>query len=104
MSRARAADERRETMPRQCAICGKRTEVGYKYARRGLAKHKGGVGRKVTGRTKRKFRPNLQKVRASVGGSLKRMLVCTRCIKSDKIKKPVKKSPFDLVLGGVANP
>ena len=40
-------------MPRICEICGKGTEVGYQYARRGLAKYKGGVGRKTTGKTKR---------------------------------------------------
>ena len=45
-------------MPRVCEVCGKKTEVGYKYARRGLAKYKGGVGKKVTGRTKRRFLPN----------------------------------------------
>lgn len=87
-------------MSRQCAFCGKKTEVGYQYARRGLAKYKGGVGRKITGKTKRKFRPNLQKVRAVVDGSLKRILVCTRCMKSDKVRKPVKKSPFDLAPAG----
>ena len=82
-------------MPRVCEFCGKGTEVGYQYARRGLAKYKGGVGRKVTGKTKRKFRPNLQKVRAMIDGTLRRVRVCTRCMKSDKIKKPARKNPFE---------
>ena len=46
-------------MPRECDICGKRVARGFQYTYRGLAKYKGGVGRKVTGKTKRKFRPNL---------------------------------------------
>lgn len=82
-------------MSRACFFCGKKTEVGYQYARRGLAKAKGGVGRKVTGKTKRRFRPNLQKVRAVIDGSLRRVRVCSRCIKSDRIRKPVKKNPFE---------
>ena len=43
---------------------------GFQYTYRGLAKYKGGVGVKVTGKTKRKFRPNLQRVRAVVGGNV----------------------------------
>jgi large subunit ribosomal protein L28 len=82
-------------MPRECAICGKRVEVGYQYTYRGLAKHKGGVGVKVTGKTKRKFRPNLQKVRSSSGGTSRRVRVCTRCIKSGRITKPLKKTVYD---------
>jgi len=83
-------------MPRECEICKKRVEVGYQYTYRGLAKYKGGVGRKVTGKTKRKFRPNLQRVRAVVDGAIRRLRVCTRCIKSGKAKKPVVRRSFEL--------
>ncbi len=76
-------------MPRVCEFCGKRTRVGNNVTRRGLAKAKGGVGRRVTGRTKRKFEPNLQKVRALIDGQAKRVRICTRCLKSGKIVKPV---------------
>ncbi len=38
-------------------------------------------------RTKRVFRPNLQTVRALVNGATRHLLVCTRCIRSGKIKK-----------------
>ncbi len=79
-------------MARVCEICGKTTEMGYQYARRGLAKHKGGVGRKVTGRTKREFRPNLQRVRGVVDGIQRRVRVCTRCLKSGAVKKPLRRS------------
>jgi large subunit ribosomal protein L28 len=82
-------------MPRECAICGKRVQFGNQYAYRGLAKHKGGVGRKVTGKTKRKFRPNLQRVRAAVGGNNMRVKVCTRCIKSGKVQKPLRRNVYD---------
>ena len=47
-------------MPGRCEICEKGPSTGIKYVRRGLAKAKGGVGRKVTGKTGRWFRPNLQ--------------------------------------------
>lgn len=36
---------------------------GYKYAIRGIAKKKKGIGLKVTGKTKRRFKPNLMKKR-----------------------------------------
>jgi len=78
-------------MPRVCEVCGKKTEVGYKYARRGLAKYKGGVGKKVTGRTKRRFLPNLQRVRGVANGVKRRVRLCSRCIKSGKLVKPVRR-------------
>ena len=83
-------------MARECEICGKKTQVGNTYARRGLAKAKGGVGRKVTGKTKRKYHPNLQRVRAFVNGSVKRVRLCTRCIKSGKLVKPGQRDRFAL--------
>ena len=84
-----------QEMPRECAICGKRVQRGYQYTYRGLAKYKGGVGRKVTGKTKRKFRPNLQKVRAMVGKTVTRLRVCTRCIKAGKVRKPLRLSVYE---------
>jgi large subunit ribosomal protein L28 len=47
-------------MSRVCQVTGRKTQVGNQYVRRGLAKAKGGVGRKTTGITKRKFKINLQ--------------------------------------------
>jgi len=58
-------------MSRVCEICGKKTQVGNQIERRGLAKWKGGVGRKITGKTKRTFKPNLQMVRAKINGCSK---------------------------------
>ena len=75
-------------MSRVCQFCGKGTQVGRSIARRGLAKSKGGVGRKTTGITKRTFKPNIQSVRAVVDGETKRVKVCAACIRSGKITKP----------------
>jgi large subunit ribosomal protein L28 len=47
-------------MSRVCQITGRKTRVGNSYARRGLAKSVGGVGKKTTGINKRKFKVNLQ--------------------------------------------
>lgn len=46
-------------MSKICQVTGKRTATGYKYAIRGIAKKKKGIGLKVTGRTKRRFHPNI---------------------------------------------
>lgn len=80
-------------MSRACDYCGKGTSFGHQYARRGLAKAKGGVGKKITGKTRRKFLPNLQKVRALVNGGVRRVRVCTQCIRSGKVAKPVQSVP-----------
>ena len=77
-------------MSRVCEICGKSTQVGRTIARRGRAKRLGGVGIKTTGVTKRKFKPNIQKVRALVDGRPSRMKVCTKCIKSGRVVKNVR--------------
>jgi large subunit ribosomal protein L28 len=79
-------------MSRVCAFTGKRTTVGRRYARRGKAKYLGGVGRKVTGRTKRKFKPNVQKVRAVIDGKVMRVLVSTKAIRDGMITKPLKRN------------
>jgi len=75
-------------MSRVCQFCGKRTRVGRSIARRGLAKSKGGVGVKTTGVTKRKFKPNIQSVRAVIDGETRRVKICTACMRSGKITKP----------------
>lgn len=50
-------------MSKECQVTGKKPSRGYKYAIRGIAKKKKGIGLKVTGKTKRRFRPNLTKKR-----------------------------------------
>lgn len=50
-------------MSKICQVTGKKAAVGHKYTIRGIAKKKKGIGLKVTGKTKRRFQPNLQKKR-----------------------------------------
>lgn len=77
-------------MPRVCDVCGKGTITGNAIERRGLAKKKGGVGRKITGKTRRTYLANLQIIRARLnGGTVKRIKVCTRCLKAGKVVKVV---------------
>ncbi|MCW7753232.1 50S ribosomal protein L28 [Desulfobotulus sp. H1] len=61
-------------MSRECAICGKKPMVGNNIS------HAHNVN-------KRRFNPNLQSVRAVQNGSLKRIKVCTQCIKSGRVAK-----------------
>ena len=74
-------------MARRCEICGKGPHSGFQYTHRGLAKAKGGVGIKVTGKTKRVFAPNLQSIKTKINGAVKRVKACTRCIRSGKVIK-----------------
>lgn len=76
-------------MARKCALCGKHPVAGRKMTRRGLAKKKGGVGRRITGVAKRRFLPNLQRIRAIVNGKPRSILVCTGCLKAGKVQKAV---------------
>src|ERR1700738_4082326 len=50
-------------MSKVCQVTWKKPSRGYKYAIRGIAKKKKGIGLKVTGKTKRRFQPNLMKKR-----------------------------------------
>ncbi len=74
-------------MARRCEICGKGPHSGLTYTHRGLAKKKGGVGRKITGRTKRVFAPNLQSIKTKINGTVKRVRACAKCIRSGKVQK-----------------
>ena len=46
--------------------------------------------------TKRRFNPNLQKVRIDVGGAPRREYVCTRCLKKGVVRKAIQQAPFKL--------
>jgi large subunit ribosomal protein L28 len=78
-------------MPRVCYFTGKKTSFGNQVTHRGKAKYLGGVGTKVTGVTARKFRPNIQKVRAVIDGQVVRIKVSTKAIRSGMITKPVRR-------------
>lgn len=89
-------------MARKCEVCGKGVQMGNRVETRGKAKYLGGVGTKITGITRRKFVPNLQRVHVSLpSGENKSMRVCTQCIRSGAVRKTVRVKPFD-VSGGKA--
>lgn len=50
-------------MSKVCQITGRKPARGYSYCIRGIAKKKKGIGLKVTGKTKRRFQPNLVRKR-----------------------------------------
>jgi len=70
-----------------CAICGKNQMAGKSVVRKGLAKKKGGTGKKVTRSTARSFLPNLQKIRIFINNRAQKVYVCTRCIKKGRLQK-----------------
>ncbi len=83
-------------MGMECAVCGKKPIRGNQIARRGKAKYLGGVGRKITGISRRTFRPNLQRIQVDMNGSVKRIRVCVQCIRSGKVKRPQKRKLFQM--------
>jgi large subunit ribosomal protein L28 len=83
-------------MGSQCAICGKKPIRGNQYSRRGKAKYLGGVGRKVTGISRRTFRPNLQNIKIEINGTVRHRRVCVQCIRSGRVKRPQKRKLFQV--------
>jgi len=83
-------------MGMQCPICGKKPVLGNQYARRGKAKYLGGVGKKVTGKTRRRFYPNLQRIKVEIDGTVQHIRVCVKAIRSGLVKKPLKRKPFQM--------
>ena len=63
-------------MAQRCDICGKGPSVGHKIS------HAHNV-------SNRRWLPNLASLRAMVGGTVKRLRVCTRCLKAGKVVKAV---------------
>ena len=59
---------------RACSICGKGPSVGHNVSH-------------ANNKTKRRWLPNLQQVRAKVHGTVKRIRVCTRCLRSGLVQK-----------------
>ena len=64
-------------MAKICEVCGKKPVVGRRVS------HAHNV-------TSRRWNPNLQEVRAQVGRTVRRMVVCTRCIRSGAVQKAVR--------------
>ena len=62
-------------MSKVCAVCGKKPGFGNSRSHSMVA-------------TKRRFNPNLQRVRLLVDGETTRAYVCTRCLKGGKVRRP----------------
>ncbi len=62
-----------------CDLCGKQPSFGMNVSH----SHR---------RTKRRWNPNIQKVRAMVDGTPRRLHVCTSCIRAGKVEKPKRRS------------
>jgi large subunit ribosomal protein L28 len=58
-----------------CELCGKKPSIGMNLS----FSHR---------RTKRRWNPNVQRVRALVNGTPKRLDVCTSCIRAGRVTKP----------------
>ena len=63
-------------MANYCEICGKGTVTRMNVSHSHL-------------KTKRTWKPNIQRVRAIVDGEVKRVNVCTRCLRSGKVQRDV---------------
>jgi large subunit ribosomal protein L28 len=71
--------------------------MGNQIEHRGKAKYLGGVGTKVTGITRREFKPNLQRVKITTPtGTTRYARVCTRCLKKGVVRKAIQQAPFKL--------
>ena len=70
-------------MSRVCEICGKKPMSGNNVSH-------------AHNLTKRRFYPNLQQVRAVRNGTVKRIKVCTRCLRSGLVEKPVSRHVSEL--------
>ena len=79
-------------MARSCEVCGKGPVIGNSVTTRGKAKYLGGVGTKITGITARKFKPNIQKVRALIDGQVVRIKVSAKAIKMGLVTKPKRRT------------
>ena len=81
----------------QCEYCEKKPSMGNQVEHRGKAKYLGGVGTKVTGITRREFKPNLQRVKITTPtGTTRYARVCTRCLKKGVVRKAIQQAPFKL--------
>lgn len=58
----------------KCEICGKGVSFGKQYSHSHI-------------RTNRQWKPNVQRVKAIVDGSPKKVYVCTRCLRSGKVQR-----------------
>ncbi|NOT33134.1 MAG: 50S ribosomal protein L28 [Candidatus Eisenbacteria bacterium] len=64
-------------MAYKCSVCGKAAMTGHSVSH-------------ANNKTNRRWKPNLQRVRALVKGQVAKVNVCTKCLKGNKIEKAVR--------------
>ncbi len=79
-------------MSKICYFTGKKPQQGKKIARRGIAKRSGGIGLKTTGIAIRRFKPNLQTVKIIENGTVKRVKVSAKYLKTGRVMKAPKRN------------
>ena len=80
-------------MARICEITGARPSKGSIVWRSGKSKREGGIGTHVTAITKRRFFPNLQRVKALMpNGEVRYVRVSVKAIKKGLVTKPPKRT------------
>jgi large subunit ribosomal protein L28 len=79
-------------MARICELTGKGPIKGSHIWRSGKAKKKGGIGTHVTAITKRRFMPNLQRVKAVINGEVRYVRVTASAIKKGLVTKAPKRT------------
>ena len=79
-------------MARFCELTGKGPMKGSIIWRSGKAKKQGGIGTHITAITKRRFMPNLQRVKAVVNGEVRYIRVSASAIKKGLIVKAPKRT------------
>jgi len=79
-------------MARICELTGKRPSKGSIIWRSGKAKKAGGIGTHITAITKRRFLPNLQRVKAVVNGQVRYVRVAASAIKKGLVVKAPKRN------------
>jgi large subunit ribosomal protein L28 len=78
-------------MAKICELTGKRPMKGSIIWRSGKAKKSGGIGTHITAITKRRFMPNLQRVKAVVDGEVRYILVSANALKKGLVTKAPKR-------------
>ena len=79
-------------MARVCKITGKKPFMGGSITRSGKAKKEGGIGRHVTKVNKRRFTPNIQRVKVIENGTVKYVRVAASAIKKGLVTKATKRN------------
>ena len=79
-------------MSRICELTGKAPIKGSIIWRSGKSKKSGGIGTHITAITKRKFMPNLQRVKALIDGEVRYIRVTTRALKKGLVTKAPKRT------------